>query len=349
MPDHVERFPSARDIEKIARNPECKTLRTSLAANVDLRKFAVDLGLEEERQSPIALARGNAVERFVLGKRAARLVERLQEDGKIGTDPWIEDLSKRAPNRAGMEKAADRTDEFIAARLAGTSAPDILIHPVLRIQLGPDIQFLEPDSLIAYPDEPLYEPMELKSYPFRYGKTDHEDLRQARRQGAVYVHALRGRVTALGGDMATIRTRVTLVFTRPDSLYPRPIYHESVEGEMRDAEHAVQLLEDAKVELDDLARKGTDIKTLLPTLDIHYTEKCLSFCSLAKRCRESCSSAGKVAVLGERPGRVLAPAVTIGRAMELLSGSKPRDDGEETLARRMTELIGGIGALEEAR
>ena len=60
--DGLERFPSARDIEKVARNPECRTLRTALAANVDMRKLAIQLGLPEERQSPIAIGRGQQVE-----------------------------------------------------------------------------------------------------------------------------------------------------------------------------------------------------------------------------------------------------------------------------------------------
>lgn len=349
MPDNPERFPSARDIEKVARNPECQTLRTALAANVDMRKYAHEVvGLPEERQSPIALARGNQVDRFVLGNNAKVLVEKLLEDAKIDEPPDVVDLGRRAPNRAGMEKTAGQTDRYIAARMVGESAPDILVHPVLSIALGPDTQFIEPDALIAYPDTGIYEPLELKSYPYRYGKTDPEDLRQARRQGAVYVHALRGRTEALGGDRDLIPPQVTLVFTAPDSLYPRPIYHESVQGEMRDAEYAVELLETAKLELPNLLADGVAIRDLLPTLDIHYTEKCLAFCSLAKHCRESCSSAGKVAVLGERPGRILSPAVNIERAIALLQGADPTNDGEAALARRLGELAGALGTFEVA-
>jgi hypothetical protein len=349
VPDHVERFPSARDIEKVARNPECKTLTTALAANVDLRKYAVELGLQEERQSPLALAKGNQVERFVLRDGAAKLVERLTEDGKLHPEPWVEDLGKRAPNRAGMEKVATRTDGFIADLLAGKSVPDILVHPVLRIALGPDIQFIEPDALIRYSDADGYEPMELKSYPYRFGKTDGEDLRQARRQGAVYVYALRRRVEALGGNPVGTAAQVTLVFTRPDSLFPAPIYHESVRGEMRDAENAIALLEDAKAELKLLIPPGSDVRTLLPTLDIHYMEKCLSFCSLAKRCRESCSEEGKVSVLGENTARILAPAGTIERAVELLEGSPPKDDGEAALAQRLRAIASSTGSLRGVR
>ena len=350
MPDFPERFPSARDIEKVARNPECQTLRATLAANVDLRKYAQEvIGLPEERQSPIALARGNQVDRFVLGDYAKVLVEKMLEDGKIDTAPTIEDLSRRAPSREGMRKIARRTDEHIGAHLAGEEAPDILVHPVLSIALGPDTQFIEPDALIAYPGTHVYEPLELKSYPFRLGKTDPEDLRQARRQGAVYVHSLRKRVEALRGDGSNILPQVTLVFTAPDSLYPRPIYHESVRGEMRDAEHAVELLEEAKEELKQLLLEGGEVLELLPTLDIHYMENCLSFCSLAKHCREACASEGKVAILGERPGRILAPALNTKRAIELLRGAKPTSDGEAVLARRLRELIDAVGSLEVAK
>ena len=349
MPDYPERFPSARDIEKVARNPECQTLRVALAASVDIRKYATEVGLEEEKQSPIALARGNAVERFVLGRGAEHLIERLIEDGKLDANPQVEDLGRRAPNRAGMEKTAEKTESHMEALLAGKPAPQLLVHPVLRIALGPDTQFIEPDALVLYKDATLYEPLELKSYPYRYGKTDPDDLRQARRQGAVYVHAFRKRVEAAGGDANDVQARVTLVFTRPDSLYPSPIYHESVQGEMRDADHAVQLLEEAKAEMHSLVPPGTDVRTVLPTLDIHYTENCLSFCSLAKHCRDSCSNAGKVSILGERSGRILAAATTIDRVMELLNGSEPQDDGEATLARRMTELSKAVGPFQVAQ
>ncbi len=350
MPDNPERFPSARDIEKVARNPECQTLRMALGANLDLRKYAHEVvGLAEERQSPIALARGNQVDRFVLGNDAQILVDKLLEDGKMASPPEVQDLGRRPPNRPGMAKAAAKTDEYIAARLAGKPAPAVLVHPVLSIALGSDTQFIEPDALIAYPETLVYEPLELKSYPFRYGKTDPENLRQARRQGAVYVQALRKRAEFLGAEDSIIRSQVTLVFTAPDSLYPRPIYHESVDGEMRDVQQAISLLEASKAELKLLMPDGGDVRDLLPTLDIHYMERCLSFCSLAKHCREACSSEGKVSILGERPGRVLSPATNVERAIELLHGAEPIDDGEATMAQRLRELADALGTFEVAK
>jgi hypothetical protein len=46
VPDHTERFPSARAIEKVARNPECQTLTTALAANIDApKKVTLDRAL----------------------------------------------------------------------------------------------------------------------------------------------------------------------------------------------------------------------------------------------------------------------------------------------------------------
>ena len=348
MPENPERFPSARDIEKVARNPECQTLRTALAANIDVRKYAVEIGLEEDRQSPIALARGNQVERFVLGDSAARLVERLNEDAKVAPGAWVEDLGRRPPNRAGLQSAAEATDDFLSDLLESKSVPDILIHPVLSIQLGGDTQYIEPDALILYEGSSMYEAAELKSYPYRLGKTDPEDLRQARRQGAVYVLAQRRRIEALEGRSAQVPSQVTLIFTRPGSLFPAPIYHESVEGEMRDAEHAVSLLAEAKAELSSLLPPDGDAKALLPTLDIHYGERCLSFCSLAKRCREACSAAGQVAVLGEQSSRILAAAENVERAIELLQGAAPRDDGEAALAGRLRALASTVGEFKVA-
>jgi hypothetical protein len=240
--DGLERFPSARDIEKVARNPECRTLRTALAANVDPRKLAVRLGLPEEKQSPLAIARGQRVEREILGNDAARLVERFVEDGKIRPRPLVKDLGRRAQNRAGMLKVAEETERSVRDLLEDRPAPDLLLHPVLTVRLGADIQVIEPDALVRYRDRPMYEPVELKSYPYRQGRTDPDDLRQARRQGAVYVYALRALVTRLGGDADLVPSRVTLVFTRPDSMYPSPIYEELVEGENRDVANALLAL-----------------------------------------------------------------------------------------------------------
>jgi len=345
--DGLERFPNARDIEKVARNPECRTLRTALAANVDLRKFAVQLGLEEDRQSPIAIARGEQVERAILGNDSARLLEKFVEDDRIDFDASAVDLGRRQKNREGMRKVADKTDAFVAALVRGEEAPDVLIHPVLRLALGGDEQFIEPDALVRFRGAPTYEPLELKSYPYREGRTDPEDLRQARRQGAVYVHALRLRVHELGGSEDIVRPQVTLVFTRPNSLYPVPVYDELVNGEIRDVQHALALLTAARETLTDLDPDGTQLVDLLPDLDIHYTERCLSFCSLAKRCRERASAEAQACVLGERSSRVLGP-ITIPRMLELLDGAKPRDDAESSLAERFRSLNEQLGSFQEA-
>jgi hypothetical protein len=117
---------------------------------------------------------------------------------------------------------------------------------------------------------------------------------------------------------------------------------------MRDAEHAVSLLETAKAELPSLLPPNGDVKRLLPTLDIHYGERCLSFCSLAKRCREACSTAGKVSVLGEQSSRILAAAENVERAIELLRGVDPRDDGEAALAQRLRALASAVGEFKLA-
>jgi hypothetical protein len=345
--DGLERFPSARDIEKVARNPECRTLRTALAANVDLRRFAVHLGLNEERQSPIAIARGQQVERNILGQQAARLVEKLAKDGRVSSDVQVIDLGKRQKNREGMRQVADKTDEFLSALVQGASAPDFLIHPVLRLGLGADEQFIEPDGLLRFQDARMYQPLELKSYAYREGRTDQEDLRQARRQSAVYVHALRLHVEALGGSPGLVEPRATLVFTRPTSLDPLPVYGEPLDGEIRDVEHSLRLLAIARSELSDITPDGREITDVLAGLDIHYTERCLSFCSLAKRCRERASEDGQSSILGERSARVLGP-VSIPRLLELIDGAEPATVEEASLADRFRELAQKIAPFREA-
>src|SRR5687767_6594244 len=98
-----------------------------------MRKLAIQLGLPEERQSPIAIGRGQQVERHVLGDKAKILIERLLKDGKVAPSVEVLDLSKRAPNRAGMQKAARDTDRCINDLLHGRSVPALIIHAVLSV------------------------------------------------------------------------------------------------------------------------------------------------------------------------------------------------------------------------
>lgn len=237
----VPAHPGARGLYHMTLNPGCVRLRVATAAGLSMRQVADILGVKvREGQSLFALDRGTRFEERLYESGAARLLELFRaERGWPVADSRVLDLRDVAPlpggsaeaAAAGLARRAAATQRALTAKAAGhPRAVNLLVQPVLLIQVVGVAYPIIPDVLAASSAEPFYLPGEVKSYPDRGSKTDPADVAAAARQAAVATVGLRQwatgtRTAGLVGDQAH------LVLARPGSLQPT-LHTQSVRHEV---------------------------------------------------------------------------------------------------------------------
>ncbi len=179
---------------------------------------------------------------------------------------------------------------------------------------------------------------EIKTYPDRAGYTDARELATARAQAGIYVHGLELVLDELGlTDAFSVQREGFLVLSRPGSNQPSVRAGEDLRFQAERAKRGFELLRNAAAAVDPLPDPdGESGYRAVAEADTEFDETCLSFCDRAAVCRQKALDAGNAAVLGRDVARFLG-LISLPRAVELLSGAKPRDDAERDLIRRIDD------------
>jgi hypothetical protein len=352
--------PGARGLERLARNPACLRLRALTLAGITPATAAAEVYGEPapEGQSPFAIGAGNRFERALFEDGCARLLELYREKGRLGPDEGrdagaVVDVSRAVPGASPESLAGRRelTDRLLRAKAAGRpEAPVLILKPRLTVAVLGTPYEVEPDALVASQGDAGYRVVEIKSYPDRGGKTDPADVRGACRQAAVGVVALRQALVRLGiAGEAEVEGLVPpagdLVLRLAGSFVPtlRPM---TLEGEvfslaraLKDTMGDLAAVEAILAEIGEAA--ALDCPEVLDAVPNHYVEGCREHCALAPRCKAEAAAKGDPALLGGPAREALAPAGSLGRALELLegNGAAPRTPEEAALAERLREAL----------
>ncbi len=329
---------TTRDLTRLARNPKCPTLRLGVAARVDFNAYLKARGaFAQGEQSPFALAFGNRFESRL--HRDGELLKALVAASLVPEgDDAVLDLSAGAWNEAGLKARAARTADQLNEAHAGARAPRLMVHPVLPLPLGSDAPtlYVVPDALVRI--DRVFRPVEIKSFPDLGARTDKESLRAARLQAAVQVLALRAVTRGIDPD-AFVPPLAVLVLGRAGSLGPRAHVAEDLEGEI----HQIETLAVPAWRLGILRERTLAEAHVAPAagLDgepVAYTERCASFCPLARSCRDRLRAERRVELLGDKPAKTLAPLSSIDAARAAVSDPSAAPPAAQGIAGELAEI-----------
>jgi len=342
-----EEPPGAREIEHLGRNPDCQLLQGLTLVGISGKTAARVLNvIVREGQSPLAIRAGKMFDEALFGKGAGRVLQLYREAGRLGpTESRIASI----PLITGNDKLLARSEatKFLRRKLAGDpTAPNILVKPLLELEIAGVRIGIEPDALVATDDEPFYRIVEAKSYPDRGGKTNPADLRSARRQAAVGVEALRQTADRLGAaDAIALVPLVADVVLKVPGSNNATLTTTSVEAEYVSIRRALDAAPGILTEIEQAlsqfgAQAAFDDPLVLDALPFNYLPTCREFCALAVSCRGKAQAAAAPVILGVRAQEELAPAGSLSRVFELVNGTgaPPRTLAEQTLQRRLLEV-----------
>lgn len=340
-------------LEQWAHNPTCEANTISAVKNVRMADVAVRAGIRTTfGQSPFAIARGDQFEKSLFSQDGKRLKEELIKKGVLPADAdGFADLRIRKNGGAqlnSLDEAIAQTIQLIkqvanSPKARRSSVPCLVAGATVRVPKGillPEAILIVDALVIRYVgDQPQLIVGEIKTYPDRGGHTNPGELALARAQAGIYVHGLDLVVAELGvGDRVEISRQGFLVLSRPGSNQPSVRPNEDLRYQADRAVRGFELLERAAAALGPglwATSPGDPPDALLKLVleaTTNYSESCLSFCDLASRCYEVARSAGDPIILGEDMVRFLG-TVKLDRAIELLTGGKPRGEAERDLCR----------------
>jgi hypothetical protein len=334
----------ARGVERLARNPGCQRLRglTLLGISPATASSALAGIPDGEGQSPFAFAQGNKFEAVLVSEGARRLVELYQAAKRLPDGPVRMAISplKRAPKPAERAAWIAETARLLELKRAGSAdAPHLIIKPRLTVRVFDADYEIEPDALVASDSDSFYRVVEIKSYDDRGGKTDPARIRGACRQAAVGVVGLR---QLLGTASASCLAACDLILAVP-GYFKGSLREMVIPGEVDSLERCLaRTSANALDELEALlGGKAIDESGALSSVPCSYRPECREHCALAVHCRREASVRGDPVLLGMAARELLAPAGTLGRAVELMraKGAAPKDEREAQLQDQLGETF----------
>jgi hypothetical protein len=342
----VKHRDTRRRFEQWARNPHCEANAVSAVHGIKMADVARSEGIEPTfGQSPFAIARGQAFERGLFAKGAAKMKEALGDAGVLPTgEAQFVDLRLRqhgGPLR-DQDEARAQTSALLTSLAAGNAnnRPPLLIAGATIVVPGgvmlPEA-LLVLDALVALRNDspPMLRVGEVKTYPDRGGYTDSTELATTRAQAGVYVHGLRLVLNELGiGSHVRVSSRGFLVLTKPGYNIAKVRADEDLEFQAKRAERGFARLRAAS-QITPRPDKDNPVEAVQRAAT-HYCDACVRFCDRASLCQKRALEAGDPAVLGDDSKRLLGET-SLHRAVALLRGDKPRDPAERDLARRLRE------------
>jgi hypothetical protein len=182
------------------------------AAGVDKQRLASYMGLPGRfGQSQFAIGRGNAFETQVKANGCAELLRLLREHLGLPIPEVSYDNLDDVGGNTSLPVRHARTRALLS-RAAGSpeDAGTLFDHPLLRLEVGGRVVYLEPD-LIAFRLHGSFHVVEIKSFPVIDGHADGDKVAAAVIQSAVYVMALRGLLAEAGIGPQAVADTVVLV------------------------------------------------------------------------------------------------------------------------------------------
>ncbi|MDL4813954.1 hypothetical protein [Actinomadura opuntiae] len=332
--DAPPRNHDARTIAALTANPGCARRGLMDAAGVDKDAVARALGFPAPfGQSQFAITRGNAFEAQVKADGCAELLTLLRDRmGLAVSEVAYDDLEVVAGNE-GRELRHTRTRRLLA-RALDSGEGTLFDHPLLRLEIGGQLAYLEPD-VIAFQIAGRLHVVEIKSFAVVDGQAEPEQVAAAARQSAVYVLALRRLVAELGHEPERVSHEVFLVC--PENFSNRPTATPlDVRPQLAVLERQLARLTRVDQILDALPddltfEPGEHLAESVRTVEARYAPECMAGCEMAMFCRDEARACGATGALGRAVRDDLGGVDSIGTALGLADGSlSPSDDLAET-------------------
>jgi len=291
-------------------------------------------------QSPFAIARGQTFERILFRNNAKTLHEALVEAGVLTPrSKGFADFRLRmnGGKLRDHDQAISETGKLLDALASGKSQVAIIASATVRlprlIMLPETILVADVVAVTHAEKVPVLVVGEIKTYPDRGGHTDGGELAQARAQAGVYVLGLRTAINELGllGKIS-VADEGFLVLSRPGVNRPNVRAGEDLKFQAWRAERGFKQLEEAAKGLPPPGDK--DRIAAIQSAETDYRQECVSFCDRAPVCFARAVREDNPIVLGEDTARFLGK-VSLGRAVELVEGAKPKDATERDVVRRL--------------
>jgi hypothetical protein len=357
---------TARTLAALTANPGCSRRAVLDAAGADKAKIAECAGFpQQSSQSPFALQRGAAFEARVKADGGADLVRLLRDKVGLTLPEVSHTVLETVGDSADRELRWRRTRAMLlsAARHPG-QAVTLYDHPMLRLEVGGHLAYLEPD-VIAFQAAGRFRVIEVKSFALIDGKADDESTSAAALQAAVYIIALQDLLAAEALPTSAVSTDAILVtpedFTqratasfldvrKQVAILRRQLARIARVGTQLDGLPA-GLTFDLELGPDETPRRPRrEIAAALKTLDARYQPQCLKTCELYAFCRDEARTADSVSVLGMAARDDLGGLETIGTALALATGTREPSADQTEIARalrhagRIAREIGGGAA-----
>ena len=340
---------NARTIAALTSNPGCVRRAILDAAGVDKPKLAAATGFPAPfGQSQFAITRGNAFEAQVKANGCADLLRLLREQlGLPIPEVSYDDLEEVAGNQSLPLRHARTRQLLTRSAESGTDAGTLFDHPLLTLEVGGRLAYLEPD-LIAFRLHGQFHVVEIKSFAAIDGQADADKVAAAAIQSAVYVLALRQLLTGIGAG-AEVCDDVLLVCPENFSNQPTAarldvrkeltvltrqlsrlaFIAELVETYPPDITFDLQA-DDAGV----THRPAGELADALTILPARYMPECLASCEMCRFCRSE--ARGTTAALGRVVREDLGGIEYVDTALRLASGDLEPDIDTDDAAATLT-------------
>jgi hypothetical protein len=325
---------NARTIAALTSNPGCARRAVLDAAGVDKQRLAVHLGFPARfGQSRFAIGRGNAFEAQVKASGCAELLRLLRERLGLPIPEAFYDNLDEVGGNASREVRHARTRTLLArAAASGNDAGTLFDHPLLRLQIGGQPVYLEPD-LIAFQVRGRFHVVEIKSFAVIDGQADGDKVAAAVTQSAVYVLALRDLLAELGIGPTAVADEVVLVCPENFANQPTAALLDVrkqltvLRRQLSRLQRIDSLLNELPPGLTFDLQPGPDGRAQRPpqeaaaavsTVEARYAPECLARCEMCFFCRDE--AAGSTAALGRTTREDLGGIEQVATVLSLARG-----------------------------
>ncbi|WP_371100887.1 hypothetical protein [Streptomyces sp. PU_AKi4] len=318
---------TARKITALTANPACSRRAVLDAAGIDKAFLAQRLGHEPRfGRSPFAMAREQAFEALVKWGGYAELIRLLREHLTVPVaEAGVTDLSDVGGDTA-LARRASETLGLLARLASGSDERLILDRPLLTLEVAGQTAYLEPQAMTHRVGGKFYV-VEIRSFPAIDGQANPTAVAQTAKQAAVSVLALYRAFGRLGLDPAQIAHEFLLIC--PKDFSNRP-YGSLVDlrqeldalrfqlTRLRRADDLVSALPPSATL--DIDRDEDELNATVGVLDASYTPDCLSFCEMARYCRDEATACASPARLGGTVRNALPGVDSTRTALAYLEG-----------------------------
>lgn len=344
---------TARTVAALTANPGCARRAVLDAAGADKALIATHTGFPQTSgasQSPFALGRGAVFEAQVKAGGGADLIRLLR--AKLGLA--LPEVSYSDLEQVGGQTGRDiRYRRTRALLLRAAQHPDqagtLYDHPMLRLQVGGHLAYLEPD-VVAFQVNGKFHVIEVKAFAVIDGQADEESVAAAAMQAAAYILALQDLLTAESLPAAAVSTEVVLV--TPENFSPNATAtFLDVRKQVSILRRQLARMTRIEVLLDqlppgltfdlapgsdgDITRPRGELAGALEEVPARYQPRCLKTCELAGFCRDEARTAGALSVLGSVVRDDLGNLDTIPTALALADGSREPSADQADVARAL--------------